>query len=106
MRTGLHPPASILNQKSPPRGTCILASTKPDLALVVKAVRIVSALTEASFISNPRCARASQTALATAAGGATAPPSPTPLTPSGLSGDGECWCTIVIAGTSAALGSA
>ena len=44
-----------------------------------------------AFTSTPNGARASQTALAMAAGGATAPPSPTPLTPSGLSGDGECW---------------
>ena len=43
------------------------------------------------FTSMSNGAKASQTALAMAAGGATAPPSPTPLTPSGLSGDGECW---------------
>jgi len=43
------------------------------------------------FTSTPNGAKASQTALAMAAGGATAPPSPTPFTPSGLSGDGECW---------------
>src|SRR5262249_5396217 len=34
---------------------------------------------------------ASETAFAITAGGAMGPPSPTPLTPSGLSGDGECW---------------
>ena len=44
-----------------------------------------------------RCQRIA-TALAIAAGGATAPPSPTPLTPSGLSGEGECWWIIRIAG--------
>src|ERR1700724_681922 len=63
-------------------------------------------LTGVVFTSMPNGARASQTALAMAAGGATAPPSPTPLTPRGLSGDGECWCTIYITGISLAVGSA
>ena len=36
----------------------------------------------------------------------TAPPSPTPLTPSGLSGEGACWCAILIGGISLAIGSA
>src|SRR5262245_3928015 len=61
-----------------------------------------SGLTGVSFTSTPNGARASQTALAMAAGGATAPPSPTPLTPRGLSGEGECWCTMRIAGISLA----
>jgi hypothetical protein len=34
---------------------------------------------------------ASEIAFARAAGGPIGPPSPTPLTPNGLSGDGECW---------------
>src|SRR5262249_8801982 len=34
---------------------------------------------------------ASEIAFASAAGGPIGPPSPTPLTPNGLSGDGECW---------------
>ena len=41
-------------------------------------------------------ASASATALAIATGGAIAPPSPRPLTPSGLSGDGECWCASLV----------
>src|SRR5581483_443251 len=51
-------------------------------------------------------ARASQTALASATGGAMAPPSPRPFTPSGLSGDGVSRCTRVMGGTSLATGIA
>src|ERR1700722_18559944 len=59
-----------------------------------------------ALTSTPNGANASHTALDTATGGATAPPSPTPFTPRGLSGDGECMCTIRIGGMSAATGSA
>src|SRR5271156_6571531 len=65
-----------------------------------------SGLTGVALTSTPNGAKASQTALAIVAGGATAPPSPTPLTPSGLSGEGEYWCTIVIEGMSVAVGNA
>src|SRR5947209_19171559 len=65
-----------------------------------------SGRTGVALTSTPNGASASQTALASAAGGATAPPSPTPLTPSGLSGDGECRCRTVIAGISLAIGKA
>src|SRR5436190_18042477 len=43
-----------------------------------------------ALISIPNGAISSDTALAITAGGAIAPPSPTPLTPSGLSGEGDC----------------
>ena len=51
---------------------------------------ISSGRTGVALISMPNGARASHTALAIATGGATAPPSPTPLTPSGFNGEGEC----------------
>jgi len=55
--------------------------------------------------SAPKGLSASDTALAITTGGAMAPPSPTPLTPSGLSGEGECWWINFIVGTSVAVGS-
>src|SRR5262249_18338682 len=47
---------------------------------------------------------ASSTALAIAAGGEIAPPSPMPLMPSGFRGDGYSRCTVSIAGNSLAVG--
>src|SRR5262252_5404493 len=47
---------------------------------------------------------ASSTALAIAAGGEIAPPSPMPLMPSGFRGDGNSRCTVSIAGSSLAVG--
>src|SRR5580704_4733744 len=55
-----------------------------------KARTSCSGRTGVALTSIPNGANASHTALATAAGGATAPPSPTPLTPSGFNGEGEC----------------
>src|SRR5215831_1490858 len=55
-----------------------------------------------SLTSAPNGASASRTALAIAAGGAMAPPSPIPLTPYSVCGVGVCMCTILIAGNSAA----
>src|SRR5260370_28960410 len=69
------------------------------------AATIWSGLIGVALSSTAKGARASQTALAIAAGGATAPPSPTPLTPSGLSGEGECWWIIIRSGTSVAVGT-
>src|SRR5262249_50334365 len=69
------------------------------------ALMICSGLTGVALNSTPNGDSASQIALAIAAGGATAPPSPTPLTPSGLSGDGVCWCAIAMSGTSLAVGT-
>src|SRR5712692_3415640 len=48
---------------------------------------------------------ASDTAFAITAGGAMGPPSPTPLTPSGLSGEGECWWIRCMSGISQAVGT-
>jgi hypothetical protein len=56
--------------------------------------------------SAPNTESASETAFAITAGGATAPPSPTPLTPNGLSGEGEWLCSKCMSGMSLARGSA
>src|SRR5262249_59008283 len=69
------------------------------------ALTICSGLIGVVLNSAPNGDSASQIALAIAAGGATAPPSPTPLTPTGLSGDGECWWTIAMSGMSLAVGT-
>jgi len=69
------------------------------------ALTICSGLIGVALNSAPKGASASLTALAIAAGGATAPPSPTPLTPSGFSDDGECWWTSTISGMSPAVGT-
>src|SRR5262249_45036649 len=53
----------------------------------------------------PNAASASSTALAMAAGGEMAPPSPMPLTPSGLRGDGYSRCTVSMSGSSIAVGT-
>src|SRR6185503_16830346 len=53
----------------------------------------------------PNGASASSTALAIAAGGEMAPPSPMPLTPRGLRGDGNSRCTVSTSGTSIAVGT-
>src|SRR5207247_11080446 len=59
-----------------------------------------------SVTSTPSGRRASATAFAIAAGAGKVPPSPAPLTPSGLSGEGvTTWCTSR-RGTSVARGSA
>src|SRR2546425_155154 len=50
-------------------------------------------------------ASASSTALAMAAGGEMAPPSPIPLMPRGLRGDGYSRCTVSMAGSSMAVGT-
>jgi hypothetical protein len=72
--------------------------------------RLIAAMTRrgvigVSLISAPRAARASRTALAIAAGGATAPPSPIPFMPYSVCGVGVCRWPILIAGISAAPGS-
>jgi len=54
----------------------------------------------------PSGASASSTALAIAAGGEIAPPSPSPFMPSGLRGDGNSRWTVSIAGKSSAFGTA
>src|SRR5438552_2865121 len=53
---------------------------------------------------DPRAARASRTALAIAAGGATAPPSPIPFMPYSVAVAGWCRWPILIAGNSKAPG--
>ena len=53
----------------------------------------------------PNGASASSTALAMAAGGEIAPPSPMPLRPSGFRGDGYSRCTVSIGGSSIAVGT-
>ena len=50
-------------------------------------------------------ASASSTALAMAAGGEMAPPSPMPFTPSGLRGDGYSRCTVSMGGSSMDVGT-
>ena len=58
-----------------------------------------------SVISTPSGASASAIAFATAAGAPIVPPSPTPLKPPSVVGDGRSrWCTS-IAGTSEAVGT-
>ena len=54
--------------------------------------------------TTPRCASASSTALATAAGPGIAPPSPTPLAPSGVTGEGCSSRSTSMRGTSTAVG--
>src|SRR5262249_1470206 len=68
-------------------------------------VTICSGRTGVVLNSAPNGANASQTAFAIATGGAIAPPSPKPLTPSGLSGEGECRWTRAMSGTSLAVGA-
>jgi hypothetical protein len=53
----------------------------------------------------PRSASASSTAEITAAATGIVPPSPTPFTPSGLSGEGLSWKRSYILGVSVAAGS-
>src|SRR5439155_23954517 len=55
--------------------------------------------------TTPRPASASSTAFAIAAGGPIAPPSPSPFTPSGFSGDGTFACASRNSGISPAVGS-
>src|SRR5262249_56010902 len=55
-----------------------------------------------TLTSNGRSA--SSMALAIAAGGEIAPPSPMPLMPSGFRGEGYSRCTVSIAGSSLAVG--
>ncbi len=55
--------------------------------------------------STPKGFSASVTALAITTGGAIAPPSPSPLTPSAFSGVGVSMWTTSIGGVSAAVGS-
>jgi len=57
-----------------------------------------------SLTSAPMLASASRTALAIAAGGATAPPSPMPFMPYSVAAAGVCRWAILIAGNSAAPG--
>ena len=69
----------------------------------------IRALTRAAWAGpavsrTPSGASASSTALAMAAGGEMAPPSPSPLAPSGLRGDGYSRCTHSIHGRSSARG--
>ena len=70
------------------------------------ALTMCSGLIGVALNSTPNSESASETAFAMAAGGATAPPSPTPLTPSGLSGDGDSWWSSCMLGLSLARGNA
>ena len=65
-----------------------------------------AAVTGPSVMRTPNGAKASSIALASAAGGEMAPPSPTPFTPSGLRGDGCSRCTVSMNGSSSARGTA
>src|SRR4051794_40263430 len=56
--------------------------------------------------STPSGASASSTAAARTAGGASVPPSPSPFTPSGLSGEGVSRCACRTSGMSVARGIA
>src|SRR6185369_15004564 len=73
----------------------LAASMRPRTTDGPRGVRVTRTLKGAS---------ASSTALAMAAGGEMAPPSPTPLTPSGLRGDGYSRCTVSMSGSSIAVG--
>src|SRR3989442_8904041 len=64
-----------------------------------------SPVTGSSVISIPSGARASATALATAAGAPIVPPSPTPLKPPSVVGEGRSTWWTSIAGTSPAVGT-
>src|SRR5271165_5614600 len=68
------------------------------------ASRMRSGLSGSRLGSTLKGESASATALAMATGGAIAPPSPTPLTPSGLSGEGEWRWMSAMAGISHAVG--
>src|SRR2546428_7074634 len=63
-------------------------------------------VTGVSVTRTPNDASASSMALAIAAGGEMAPPSPSPLAPSGLRGDGNSRWTVSIGGRSWAFGPA
>src|SRR2546425_12099573 len=63
-------------------------------------------VTGVSVMRTPNDASASSIALAMAAGGEMAPPSPSPLAPSGLRGDGNSRWTVSIGGGAAGLGGA
>ena len=71
-------------------------STRLRTAAGISGVRVILA---------PNGARASSTALAIAAGGEIAPPSPMPFTPSGLRGDGYSRWIVSISGRSVAVGT-
>src|SRR5436190_6129527 len=68
------------------------------------AARTRAGVSGVSLTSAPSAAKASRTALAIAAGGATAPPSPIPFMPYSVAEAGVCMCPILIAGNSAAPG--
>src|SRR5262249_20147650 len=72
------------------------ASMSPTTTDGPSGVRVTRTLTGAS---------ASSTALAMAAGGEMAPPSPMPLMPKGLRGEGYSRCTVSMAGSSIAVGT-
>src|SRR5207249_11687908 len=68
--------------------------------------RTRAGVTGVSVIRTSNGASASSIALAMAAGGEMAPPSPSPLAPSGLRGDGNSRWTVSIGGRSSAFGTA
>jgi len=62
------------------------------------ASRIRTGVSGRSCTSAPMARSASFTALRIAAGGPTAPPSPIPLTPNSVCGDGVCMCNTRMGG--------
>ena len=89
-------PTRRLQEHSQPRWAALMAASTRGAVIGV------------SFTSAPIVARASRTAFAIAAGGATAPPSPIPFMPYSVAVAGLCRCPIRIGGSSkeavAALG--
>src|SRR4029453_4960758 len=67
--------------------------------------RTVEGPSGARVTRTPKGDSASSTALASAAGGEIAPPSPMPLTPSGFRGDGYSRCTVSMGVSSMAVGT-
>ena len=83
-------------------GVVLVAGLRRRWALAQASTR--AGVSGVSLTSAPIAARASRTALAIAAGGATAPPSPIPFMPYSVAEAGVCRWPILIAGNSAAPG--
>src|SRR6266540_5173240 len=83
---------------------CFATHYRAVLALAASSRKRRSGVTGSSVISIPSGARASATALAMAAGAPMVPPSPTPLKPPRVDGDGCSRCITSTHGSSAAVG--
>src|SRR5690606_1581182 len=69
------------------------------------AATIRSGVIGTSSTNTPSGRSASLTALATAVGAMSRPPSPAPLTPYSVNGEGVSWCSSTMSGTSCIVGS-